>query len=128
MYICYYLKMKNYQYVLLDWDGNLAKTLDIWLVATKTPLENRGIHISDRAIAVQCFGRPIEGYAELGITDVDVAITEMDQLAKKLMPEVELYPDAHEKFYDLDELQALKPTYIVRDFREVIGIVEGRRS
>ncbi len=213
--------MKNYQYILLDWDGNLAKTLDIWLIATRTPLENRGIQISDKQIAIQCFGRPIEGYAELGVTDIDAAITEMDQLAKKLMPEVELYPDAlfvletlkkegkqialittslrnnvhhlldkynlhdffdvvitnedttfhkpdpdplykaleelggakenavmigdsdkdigaaanagvdsilfypdvHEKFYDLDELQALNPTHTVRDFREIIAIV-----
>jgi pyrophosphatase PpaX len=94
--------MKSYQYILLDWDGNLAKTLDVWLVATKAPLENRGIHISDKTIAIQCFGRPIEGYAELGIKDIDAAITEMDQLAKKLMPEVELYPDT------LFVLEALK--------------------
>lgn len=213
--------MKNYNYILLDWDGNLAKTLDIWLVATKMPLEKRGIYISDKAIAIQCFGRPIEGYTELGIKDIDAAISEMDQLAKELMPEVELYPDtlfvlevlkkegkqialitssfrdnvhhllekyklhdffdivitnedttlhkphpdplykaleklngtkedaimigdsdkdieaaanagidsilfypdAHEKFYDLNELRAFKPTHIVRDFRDVIDIV-----
>lgn len=213
--------MKSYQYILLDWDGNLAKTLDIWLVATKTPLESRGIQISDKQIAIQCFGRSIEGYAELGIQNVDAAITQMDQLAKQLMPEVELYPDAlfvlealqkkgkrialitsslhnnvhhllekynlhdffdvvitnedtarhkphpdplykaleelggtkedaimigdsdkdigaavnagvdsilfypdtHEKFYDLKELQALKPTHTVQDFRQIIDIV-----
>lgn len=215
--------MKSYQYILFDWDGNLARTLDVWLVATKAPLESRGIQVSDRTIAIQCFGRPIEGYTELGITDIDAAIVEMDQLAKKLMPEVELYPDAlfvlealkkegkqtalvttslrnnvihlldkynlhgffdvvighedterhkphpeplekalkelggnkenaimigdsdkdigaannaeidsilfypdaHEKFYDLSELQALDPTYTVRDFRQVIDIVSG---
>lgn len=213
--------MKNYQYILFDWDGNLAKTLDIWLIATRAPLESRGIHISDKTIAIQCFGRPIEGYAELGIKDIDAAITEMDQLAKKLMPEVELYPDAlfvlealkkqgkqtalittslrnnvlhlldkynlhgffdviitnedtelhkphaepltkaleqlggnkenavmigdsdkdigaannasvdsilfypdaHEKFYDLNELQALQPTHTVNDFRQILTIV-----
>lgn len=213
--------MKNYQFVLFDWDGNLAKTLDIWLLATRAPLEKRGIQVSDRTIGIQCFGRPIEGYTELGIKDIDAAITEMDQLAKKLMPEVELYPDAlfvletlkkqrkqtalittsqrdkvlhlldkynihnffdvvitsedtthhkphpeplnkaleklggnkenavmigdsdkdigaannanidsilfypdaHEKFYDLDDLQKLKPTHTVRDLRQIIGIV-----
>jgi pyrophosphatase PpaX len=212
--------MKSYKYILFDWDGNLAKTLDIWLIATKAPLENRGIHVSDKTVAIQCFGRPIEGYTELGITDIDAAIDEMDKLAKKLMPEVELYPDAlfvlealkkegketalittslrnnvhhlldkynlhdlfdvtithedtekhkphpeplekalemlggtkesaimigdsdkdigaavnagvdsilfypdaHEKFYDLSELQALDPTFTVRDFRQVVEI------
>jgi pyrophosphatase PpaX len=213
--------MKSYQHILIDWDGNLAKTLDVWLIATKAPLESRGIHISDKTLAIQCFGRPIEGYTELGIRDINTAITEMDILAKTLMPEVDLYPDAlfvleeiknkgkqtalvtssprsnvlhlldkynihhffdvvitnedtthhkphpeplekaleklggdkggaimigdsdkdigaannaeidsilfypdaHEKFYDLSELRALKPTYIVRDFREIVDIV-----
>ena len=86
--------MKKYKYILLDWDGNLAKTLDIWLDATRAPLTSRGIHISDNQIVMQCFGRPYEGYAELGIEDVDTAINEMDAYAKKNMPEVELYPDA----------------------------------
>ena len=30
------------QFILLDWDGNLAKTLDIWLNACRAPLEKRG--------------------------------------------------------------------------------------
>jgi len=94
--------MKDYQYALFDWDGNLAKTLDIWLIATRAPLESRGIEVSDKTIAIQCFGRPIEGYTELGIKDIDTAITEMDTVAKKLLPEVELYPDA------LFVLEALK--------------------
>lgn len=94
--------MKNCQYILFDWDGNLAKTLDIWMIAVRAPLENRGITVTDKTIAIQCFGRPIEGYTELGITDIDAAITEMDTVAKKLMPEVELYPDA------LFVLEALK--------------------
>lgn len=68
--------MKTYHHILLDWDGSLAKTLDIWLFAIRTPLENRGIHISDKQIAVQCFGRSTEGYAKLGITDVDAAIAQ----------------------------------------------------
>jgi len=211
---------KTYQYILLDWDGNLAKTLDVWLEATHAPLKKRGIEISDKQIAMQCFGRPIEGYAELGVKDVDAAITEMDALSKKMLPEVELYPDAlyvleklkksgkqtalittspranvihlldkynihhffdivianedtvrhkphpeplekalallggskkeavmigdsdkdigagsnagidsilfypdaHEKFYDLDELKAFNPTYTVRDFREILDL------
>lgn len=213
--------MKDYQYVLLDWDGNLAKTLDIWLIANRAPLENRGIKVSDKTLTIQCFGRPIEGFSELGVKDIDAALTEMDTVAKKLLPEVELYPDAlfvlealkskgkqtalittslrnnvihlldkynihhffdvvitnedttlhkphpeplekaleklsgnkenaimigdsdkdivaganagvdsilfypdaHEKFYDLDELQALNPTYTVRDFKEILKII-----
>ena len=96
--------MKNYEFILLDWDGNLAKTLDIWLDATRVPLTNRGINISDNQIVMQCFGRPYEGYAELGINDVDVAIYEMDMYAKEFMPEVELYPDA---LFVLEQLRSM---------------------
>jgi beta-phosphoglucomutase-like phosphatase (HAD superfamily) len=40
--------MKSYEYILFDWDGNLVKTLDVWLIATKAPLENRGVQVSDK--------------------------------------------------------------------------------
>lgn len=87
--------MKTYKYILLDWDGNLAKTLDVWLQATRIPLENRGVkHLSDSEIVTYCFGRAPKGYAELGITDVDAALDEMDAIAVEILPEVELYPDA----------------------------------
>ena len=33
------------------------------------------------------------------------------------------YPEAHEKFYDINDLQALKPTHTVADFRDIIDIV-----
>lgn len=83
------------QYILLDWDGNLAKTLDVWLHACRVPLEKRGIILTDEEIAT-CFGMPVERFTEWGITDVDTAIDEMDAVAVKLLPEVELYPDVLE--------------------------------
>ena len=89
------------KYILLDWDGNLAKTLDIWLAACRTLLEKRGIHLSDEEIAT-CFGMPVERFTQWGVQDVDVAITEMDALAGKLLPDVELYPDA---LFVLEELK-----------------------
>ena len=72
---------------------------------------------------MQCFCHSTEGYAELGVKDVDAAFTEMDELAKKMLPSVELYPDAHKRFYDLDELKSPHPTYIVRYFRDIIGFI-----
>lgn len=87
--------MKTYNYLLFDWDGNLAKTLDVWLHACRIPLEKRGLQLTDTEIA-SCFGMPVERFQEWGITDIDAAITEMDSFAAKLLPEVELYPDALE--------------------------------
>jgi HAD superfamily hydrolase (TIGR01549 family) len=72
------------KYILLDWDGNLAKTLHIWLEAFRVPLGSRGIDISDEEII------------SLGVEDYDVAMDEADTYAKQKMPEVELYPDAIE--------------------------------
>lgn len=81
------------KYILLDWDGNLAKTLDVWIEACRIPLKKRGLNFTDEEIAT-CFGIPYERFTEWGIEDVDIAIDEMDKLAVKLLPEVELYPDA----------------------------------
>ena len=33
------------------------------------------------------------------------------------------YPDEHKKFYDLNKLRKLKPTYIVDDFRKILELV-----
>jgi len=83
------------QYILLDWDGNLAKTLDVWLQACRAPLEKRGLTLTDEEVA-RCFGMPVERFTEWGITDIDDAIDEMDEMAVRLLPDVELYPDALE--------------------------------
>lgn len=109
--------MKSYQYILLDWDGNLAQTLHIWLDATHAPLSRRGLDVSDELVVKHCFGRPIEGFAELGVTDVDVAIEEMNVRANELLPDVELYPDA---LYTLEALQkkGKKTALITTSLRE----------
>lgn len=89
------------QYILLDWDGNLAKTLNVWVEACRIPLEKRGFRFSDEEIAT-CFGIPVERFAEWGISDVEAAVNEMDEIAAKLLPNVELYPDAMFVLEELD--------------------------
>ena len=93
--------MKNYQYILLDWDGNLAKTLDVWLEACRAPLKKRGFELTDEEIAT-CFDAPIKRFREWGVTDVKVAIQEMDALAKHNLAHVDLYPDALEVLGELE--------------------------
>ena len=85
--------MKQYDYFLLDWDGNLAKTLDLWLVACREPLIKRGIDVTDAQIGAS-FGAFIEHMLEWGVQDPEVAMEEADQIAKLALPNVELYPDA----------------------------------
>jgi len=95
--------MKEYRYILLDWDGNLAKTLDVWLEACRIPLEKRGLKLSDTEIAAS-FGLFEEQVKKWGFADeVDAIANEADEIAAKKLPHVELYPDALEVLGRLKE-------------------------
>lgn len=90
------------QYVLLDWDGNIAKTLDVWMEACQIVLQKRGINLPDKVVA-ESFGKVTSKFPDWGVTDLDDALSEMDAEAYARMPDVELYPDA---LFVLDTLQA----------------------
>lgn len=94
--------MKSYQYILLDWDGNLAKTLDIWLEACRTAVNSQGIQVTDEQIGAS-FGSFTTHMTKWGVTDPHQALAEADSIAKKKLPEVELYPDALEVLEQLRE-------------------------
>lgn len=85
--------MSTYDYILLDWDGNLAKTLDLWLESCRQPFEKRGLKLTDRQIGAS-FGGLKTHLMELGIHDIDEFINEMDAISVTMMPHAELYPDA----------------------------------
>lgn len=94
--------MAGYQYILLDWDGNLAQTLDLWLDTFKLVLAKQGFTPSDEEIAAS-FGKTEEFFAQLGVTDPDALYVEADRIGKAALPEVNLYPEALEV---LNELKA----------------------
>lgn len=95
---------KEYKYILLDWDGNLAKTLDVWLEACRIPLEKRGLKLSDTEIAAS-FGLFEEQVKEWGFADeVDAIANEADEIAALKLPHVDLYPDALEVLSQLRKL------------------------
>ena len=87
--------MERYQYILLDWDGNLAKTLDVWLNALRVPLESRGHFLDDKEIGAD-FVALRDRLEAHGYSGVDSIISEADTIATKMAPSVELYPDALE--------------------------------
>ena len=91
--LCYSKTMSTYKYILLDWDGNIAKTLDIWLEACRVPIEKRGKKLSDEEVAAS-FGAFAEHIKHWGFKDVQEIINEMTTIAKQKLPDVELYPDA----------------------------------
>lgn len=87
--------MKDYRYILLDWDGNLAKTLDLWLETFRLVLAEEGFHPSDQEIA-SSFGKVDEYFASLGIQDPVGLFEKAAVIGRERLPEVELYPDALE--------------------------------
>ena len=90
---CYYEVMKEYRYILFDWDGNLAKTLDLWQKSLRIPLEKRGHFLTDKEIGAN-FGALKERLESQNYKDVDSIISEASEIAAQLLPSVELYPDA----------------------------------
>lgn len=81
------------QYILLDWDGNLVKTLDVWLGACREALLKRDIDLPDAEI-VQSFGKLESSFTRWGVTDLEQSMEDLDAAAKRLLPGVNLYPDA----------------------------------
>jgi HAD superfamily hydrolase (TIGR01549 family) len=212
--------MKVYNYILFDWDGCLAKSLDIALNAYKVVFKKLGLSLSDKTITHEIFG-DWHAPEKLGISDTikfwkdwhnelnrkypsvelyehvksvlevlkkkkkklalvtsmrkktfktlltryklssvfDVTLTADDIRKEKPDPEIVIkaidamsgikeesiivgdsksdleaaknagidsilfYPKHNEIFYELDLLKSYKPTYVVRDFRDVIKIV-----
>ena len=87
--------MAGYQYLLLDWDGNLAQTLGLWLDVFRLVLADRGLTPTDEAIA-QSFGKTEQFFAQLGVSDPATLYETADRIGKAALPEVELYPEALE--------------------------------
>jgi pyrophosphatase PpaX len=86
--------MKQYKYYLMDWDGCLAQTLELWLKAYRDTYADYGLSPSDTEIASQ-FGN-WNGPAVFGVKDIDEYTK---RLLKRVQPElrvVNLYPGAKE--------------------------------
>ena len=79
----------KYKYILFDWDGCLAKTLDLWFWAEKDLLKKYGIEVSDENI-VKSFG-DWEFGKKLGIKDNDKFIKELVEDVDERLKSVELY-------------------------------------
>ena len=84
---------KSYNTVLLDWDGTLARTLDVWLNAYQAPLRARGIQRTDKVVA-GAFGEYRSFLEQNGVSDVDAAFDEHISRGMDGLKDVALYPDA----------------------------------
>lgn len=87
--------MNHYRYILFDWDGTIARTLDIWLDALRASLEKHGHFLSDKEIGAnyEIFKTHFETQKHIDVTKI---INEAIHVADKNIPSVELYPHALE--------------------------------
>jgi pyrophosphatase PpaX len=94
--------MKKYDYVLLDWDGNIANTLHIWLEAYRPAFVKRGLNLTDQEI-VTTFADIDALLAKRGVYDSQTVVDEAVKRSQHLFPQAELYPDALEVLHTLHE-------------------------
>jgi pyrophosphatase PpaX len=106
--------MKKYQTILFDWDGCLAKTLEIWLEAYSETFSSFNIQIDYQTIASQVFG-DWKGAEKQGVEDLqgfnDFLRSKVNQELKK----VDLYEGAKEllvELYDQGKELALLSTSV----------------
>lgn len=85
---------KKYKYILFDWDGTLAKTLDVWLLAYKEIANSLNIDLSkysDREVVEIFFGKQGEGYKEFGIMNIDEVYEKVKSIVDIKVQNVESY-------------------------------------
>ena len=92
---------KSYQYILLDWDGNLAKTLDLWMDILRDALLRRGVVRDDYELGASLGAFSTYAQNDWHV-DFDELWAELNIYAREKLPSVELYPDALEVLKSLD--------------------------
>ncbi|MGH7204454.1 MAG: HAD family hydrolase [Candidatus Levyibacteriota bacterium] len=82
--------MKKYKYLLFDWDGCLAMTLDVWLQAYKEVFSEYNVYPEDREIALKVFG-DWNAPLKFGINDVDTFTKKMITKVNERYSTLQLY-------------------------------------
>lgn len=94
--------MNGFNFILLDWDGCLAKTLDIWMHAYKKIFKDFGFQFSEEEI-VKIFG-DWEGPKKIGVKDNKTFIKNLVTEVNLKLPYVELYSGVRETLTKLKNL------------------------
>lgn len=84
--------MKHYSYILFDWDGCLAMSLDVWLKAYKEVFAEYNAFPTDREIALYAFG-DWNGPKKFGIDDVEAFAQKMLVKINEKYGSLQLYPE-----------------------------------
>jgi HAD superfamily hydrolase (TIGR01509 family) len=83
--------MSEYRNILFDWDGTIAKTLDVWNRSLKSALTDKGIKIDDNIIGADYINFRKQNS---NLEDIDSIIEQALNTSSEHHMSVELYPDA----------------------------------
>lgn len=83
---------KSYKYILFDWDGCLAETLEVWMRAYEIVFARYGVRPTKKEIAFH-FG-DWQSPKYYGIKDVEGCFKQIDELVNKDLKRVALSPGA----------------------------------
>jgi pyrophosphatase PpaX len=81
---------KTYKYWLLDWDGCLADSLEMWMDIYLTSLKMRGLNPGSEVIVKKVFGN-WHGVKNIGVQDLKGFYDELSPLAERGMQRVKLH-------------------------------------
>lgn len=94
----------TYSHILLDWDGNLAQTLNMWPDALDIVLQKQDITLERKQLIEACGGVAafLSANTPLSKEEGQKVLEDATEIVKTMLPHVELYPDA------IDVLHTLK--------------------
>lgn len=97
--------MKRYDYILLDWDGNIAHTLNVWPDALDAVLRKRGYNLTHRQLIDSTWGFAayVSEHTDLTYEDGVQIYAEASDLVTENSPNVELFPGARDALVELKE-------------------------
>ena len=97
--------MKRYNYVLLDWDGNIAHTLDLWPDALDEVMQKRGYSLTRQQLIESTWGfvAYVTEHTDISVEEATKAMQEAGEIVVSRSPDVELFPDAPEVLKELKD-------------------------
>lgn len=122
--------MKEYQHYLLDWDGCLGQTVEVWFDGYRKTYEEFGLPQTDEELVKFSFGNQY-GPRERGIDDLDGFMEALMSRVHKDLKAVDLYPGAREfiaALRDKDKnivLATSSPRYIIEAALQHNNLAEG---
>jgi pyrophosphatase PpaX len=97
------LIMKHYNYILLDWDGNIAQTLDLWPDALHEVMSKRDFSLTREQLIESTWGfvAYVTTHTDIAPEEAVKALAEANEIVASRSPDVELFPDATEVLAEL---------------------------